>query len=186
MEKFVDLEEMDPSILLDIRYATTNNFTHVAIYPEPKCFLRESVAMKLLAMQKKLKKEGLSLKVFDGYRPWDVTNFFWSVCPDVRYCANPAIGSKHNRGAAVDATLVDLKTGKELPMPTEFDSFSEKSHRDYMDLPKDLIANRIKLETIFVTYGFVPLPTEWWHFDDQNWEKHPIENLSFQQIMASL
>jgi D-alanyl-D-alanine dipeptidase len=119
-----------------------------------KCFLRRKVAMKLDLVQKQLEKIGLGLKLWDGYRPK---------------------GSRHNRGAAVDLTLVD-KEGKELRMPTDFDDFSIKAHRNFERLPKDVICNRQLLENIMCQHGFIPLATKWWHFDDSEGEKYPIED----------
>jgi len=179
--QFVDLEKVNPKILLDVRYATTNNFTQEILYGVPKCYLRLKVAEKIDRIQKTLEKRGLGLKVFDGYRPLSVQKKFWALVPDDRYVANPAIGSKHNRGAAVDVTLVDAR-GEELLMPTFFDDLTERAHRDYMNLPREAIDNRALLEEVMGSEGFIPLPTEWWHFDDADWAMYPVEDIPLEEM----
>jgi D-alanyl-D-alanine dipeptidase len=171
---FVDIAALNPHIRLDIRYATTNNFTHRRVYEVARCMLREGTARKLDAVQRDLERMGLGLKVFDCYRPLSVQRKFWAILPDERYVADPAQGSRHNRGAAVDLTLV-TSDGHELRMPTGFDDFTEKAHRDFQALPPEAIRNRTLLERVMKKRGFVPLPTEWWHFDDLDWRKYPIE-----------
>jgi len=169
----VDIHSVNPRILLDIRYATTNNFTKQKIYDSPKCYARKHVARKLDAVQKELEHCGLGLKIWDAYRPLSAQWKLWAIMPDTNYVADPEKGSRHNRGCAVDVTLVD-KNGNELLMPTEFDTFTEHAHRDYMDLPQEVIKNRQLLEDIMVHHGFIGMPTEWWHFDDVDWEKYSI------------
>ncbi|MBI2812356.1 MAG: D-alanyl-D-alanine dipeptidase [Candidatus Melainabacteria bacterium] len=178
---FVDIQTVNPRILIDIRYATANNFVGRAVYSSAKCFLRRKVAKKLDLIQKKLEKIGLGLKVWDGYRPFSVQKIFWEILPDPRYVAPPNEGSRHNRGAAVDLTLVD-KEGKELKMPTEFDDFSEKAHSHYDRLPKEVIHNRTLLHNIMREHGLIPFVTEWWHFDDEEGEKFPIEDKTFEEL----
>lgn len=174
-EDFVDLSVVAPSIVLDVKYATEDNFVGKQVYPVAKCFLRRGCLEKLLRVQETFEKMGLSLKVFDGYRPLHVQKIFWDLVPDKRYIADPAIGSKHNRGAAVDLTLVNAD-GDELAMPTPFDDLTERAHRDYMELSTDVMANRQLLEEVMLSNGFEPLPTEWWHFNDNQWETYPIED----------
>jgi zinc D-Ala-D-Ala dipeptidase len=178
---FVAIETIIPDILTDIRYATENNFVGKKLYPSSKCYLRKGVALKLAQVQKNLGKINLRLKIFDGYRPRSVQRIFWEILPDDRYVANPDIGSKHNRGAAVDVTLVN-HLGEELAMPTPFDHFSEQAHSTCTDLPPEIISNRSLLHTYMQEGGFVPLPTEWWHFDDSDWEHYPIEDVSFEAL----
>lgn len=178
---FVDLEKFCPEIQLDVIYATPNNFAKEILYPLAKCFLRYGVAQRLARVQKELENMGLGLKVFDGYRPHHVTVKFWNLIQDIRYVADPKLGSKHNRGAAVDVTLVDF-SGKELEMPTPIDEMTERAHRDYDKLSKKVLRNRELLKEIMVKQGFVPLPTEWWHFDDQEWEKYPIEDICLLEL----
>ncbi|MGE4232505.1 MAG: M15 family metallopeptidase [Bacteriovoracia bacterium] len=181
-EKFVEIIKLDPSFVLDIRYATENNFTGQQVYPIARCFLRESVAYKLVEVQRELRKKGYGLKIWDCYRPISVQQKFWEIMPDERYVAKPVVengkfidGSKHNRGAAVDLTLVDIK-GRELKMPTHYDDFSEKAHRDYKGNSKEVTKNMVILEQHMVMHGFEPLPTEWWHFDGPNWKRFPLSD----------
>jgi D-alanyl-D-alanine dipeptidase len=177
----VDVKKLDSTIVLDIRYATENNFTGKKIYDEAKFYLRKEPAMKILEVQKELKKFGLSLKIFDGYRPLSVQKKFWEIMPDERYVADPKKGSRHNRGMAVDLTLVD-KEGKEIPMPTPYDDFTEKASRDYFDLPSQILINRKFLEDIMVKHGFSGFPTEWWHFDFKGWEKCDVLDVDFKDL----
>ena len=172
-DDLVELITIDPTIKLDIRYATKNNFTHQQVYPSARCLLRRAAAESLHVVQSELKKQGLSLKVYDGYRPLSVQKIFWGICPDDRYVANPAKGSRHNRGAAVDLTIIDRK-GRELKMPTPFDDFTEKAGRSYMKLPKEALQNRALLEKVMTKHGFVAMPSEWWHFDFRGWDRFPI------------
>jgi D-alanyl-D-alanine dipeptidase len=169
----VDVHRLNPRIVLDIRYATTNNFTHRKVYRRAECFLQPETARKLDAVQKELEQQGLGLKVFDCYRPLAAQKKFWALVPDERYVANPAKGSRHNRGAAVDLTLVRAG-GAEIPMPTGYDDFTTRAHRDFQDLPPDALANRALLEGVMARHGFLPLPTEWWHFDDTEWQRYPV------------
>jgi D-alanyl-D-alanine dipeptidase len=177
----VDIQIINPNILLDIRYATENNFTKRKIYNNAKCYLRQSVALKLDKIQKELEIKGLGLKIWDGYRPLSAQRLLWDIVKDEKYVADPNKGSKHNRGSAIDLTLVD-KFGKELPMPTGFDDFTEKAHLSYKDLPKAIIANRDLLQNIMLKYGFIPQKYEWWHFDDQDWEKYPLLDIDFNDL----
>lgn len=179
--KLVNIQSVNPAIKLDIRYATANNFTKQQLYRQARCLLRPNVANQLSQVQTDLKAQGLSLKVYDCYRPLSVQKMMWKIVPDDRYVANPARGSRHNRGSAVDVTLVD-KSGKELEMPTGFDDFSDRAHRDYNTLSKAAKKNRQKLETAMVRRGFVPLPTEWWHFDIKSWQQSPLLDVPFEAI----
>lgn len=174
----LEVARLDPSLVLDIRYATTNNFTGRAVYPSARCYLRTDIAHRLLAVQSALRAKGLGLKLYDCYRPFSVQEVFWRLVPDERYVLEPersadgtlVKSSKHNRGAAVDATLVDA-SGRELPMPTEFDDFTEKAHRNYMGASPEAIANRAVLEQAMREQGFAPYASEWWHFDGPGWER---------------
>ncbi|HEX5219091.1 MAG TPA: M15 family metallopeptidase [Verrucomicrobiae bacterium] len=170
----VDVQKVIPGIVLDIRYATTNNFTGQQLYPFSKCYLRRASAEKLRAAQAELATMGYGLKIFDGYRPLSVQWKMWEVFPQPGYVADPRKGSRHNRGAAVDVTLIRLSDGTELPMPTPYDDFTEKAHRKSNDLPAEVIHNRDLLERVLTKNGFVGLPTEWWHFDDKDWRQYPI------------
>ena len=178
----VDIQSINPNIVLDIRYATTNNFLEQELYPVAKCALRKEVAEQLSKVQIDLEKIGFGLKVFDCYRPLSVTKKMWEVLPDSRYVANPARGSRHNRGAAVDVSLVDLKTGMELDMPTDFDDFSEKAWRDYDGNEPEVKKNSDLLASMMKKHGFEPLITEWWHFDFEGWEKFSILDVSLDEV----
>lgn len=179
---FVDIEKVCPSIQLDLVYATKNNFTKEIQYPLAKCYLRRKVALKLAKVQMELEKLSLGLKIFDGYRPYSVTKKFWEIVADPRYVADPKEGSKHNRGAAVDVTLIDFD-GRELEMPTVIDDISKRAHRDYDKLPQQVIANRQLLEDIMMNGGFLPIDTEWWHFDDSEWKKYPVEDFCITELV---
>jgi len=168
------LGSVDSTIATDVRYATRNNFTHQVLYSTDKVYLRKVVAEHLAKANAYVKeKYGLRLKVFDGYRPLSVQKKMWAIVPDSRYVANPRNGSRHNRGAAVDVTLID-STCKELDMGTEFDNFTEKAHYDYPKLTSRQKANRKLLRDVMKKFGFEPLETEWWHFDYHGWRRFSI------------
>mgnify|MGYP000656801869 FL=1 len=179
--RLVDIRTVNRNIRLDIRYATTNNFLKRKLYPISKCALRSSVAQKLSLVQTDLEKIGLGLKVYDCYRPFSVTEQMWEVLPNPNYVANPARGSRHNRGAAIDLTLVD-RTGKELEMPTPFDDFTAKAHRDYAGGSAQSRKNRQLLEDAMKKQGFIGITTEWWHFDSEDWQKFAILDISLGAI----
>jgi D-alanyl-D-alanine dipeptidase len=119
--------------------------------------------------------------MYDCYRPLSVQKKFWALVPDERYVANPAKGSRHNRGMAVDLTVVD-REGRELAMPTPYDDFTERAHRDFMNLSPEQLRNRELLEKVMVKHGFEPFPTEWWHFDFKGWEAYPVMDTPFRDI----
>jgi D-alanyl-D-alanine dipeptidase len=177
----VDIQTVAPHIKLDMRYATNNNFTKTTIYPVARCYLHSSTAERLARVQAQLEARGLGLKLYDCYRPLSAQRKFWSLVHDERYVANPAKGSRHNRGAAVDLTLVNDK-GEELDMPSAFDDFTKRAHRDYMDTTKTAIDHREALERAMVKQGFSPMPTEWWHFDDPDWKQYPILDIDFSEL----
>jgi D-alanyl-D-alanine dipeptidase len=180
----VDVKAYVPGVVLDIRYSTTNNFTGQKLYPVARCCLRREAAERLRKVQAELKTQGLGLKVFDGYRPLSVQKKMWAIYPHPGFVADPAKGSRHNRGAAVDLTLIKLD-GSYVPMPTPFDDFTERAHRGYMDLPLEVIRNRELLENIMSEHGFTGLPTEWWHYDLNNWREYPIMDVDYSQIKTS-
>jgi len=168
-----DITHVDPSIQVDMRYAKPDNFLKEAIYPVNRCLLRADVAERLARVQRRLLAEGFGLRMWDCYRPQSVQQRMWDLVPDPRYVADPSVGSKHSRASAVDVTLVD-KEGNPLPMPTKHDDFSDRARRDYMKLPAPVLRNRQILEDAMTAEGFVPLPTEWWHFDDPGWANAPL------------
>ncbi len=178
----VNLEHYIPGIVLDIRYATENNFTGKQIYTAPEAWLRKEAADSLLAIQKALNQEGLGIKVFDAYRPYAATLYFYQVYEDTTFVAAPWSGSIHNRGGAIDLTLIDLETGKELAMPTPFDEFSEKASHSYNNLPQEIIANREKLHQIMTSHGFTFYEHEWWHYNIKGRNKYSLMDISFEEL----
>lgn len=167
---FTDVKTLDPSIRLDIKYATTDNFTKSKIYDCPRCLLRPEAAEAIVKAHKSLKSKGLGLKMFDCYRPRPYQQRLWDKVPDPNYVTPPAKGSMHSRGAAVDLTLVDLK-GNELDMGTPYDFFGKEAHTDNLNLPKKVLENRNLLRETLLKVGFKGIRTEWWHFSFQgkNW-----------------
>lgn len=174
----IELIELDDSLVLDLRYATDNNFTGQVLYTEARCFIHINTAKKLIAANNELKSLGYSIKVFDAYRPHSVTELMWDLTDNKNYVANPKTGSNHNRGASVDITLVD-SDGNELPMPSEFDEFTKRAHLNYNDSSKEELNNRELLGNIMVKHGFRRIRNEWWHFDDLDYKKYPILDISF-------
>jgi zinc D-Ala-D-Ala dipeptidase len=176
-----DIESIAPAIRLDIRYASERNFTKTAFYPAARCLLRPEAAQRLARVQVRLEARGLGLKVWDCYRPFSEQKRLWALVPDPRYVAEPVEGpggepvrgSKHNRGMAVDLTLVDGE-GRELEMPTDHDDFSERAHRGSRAATAAARRNAQVLEDAMVAEGFEPLPTEWWHFDAPGWKRAPL------------
>ncbi len=175
--KLVDIQTIAPDIRLDMRYATANNFLKTPVYPAARCLLRAPVAEALKAAQADLRTQGLGLKLYDCYRPLSVQSAMWKILPDNRYVANPATGSRHNRGAAVDLTLVDTH-GKELEMPTEFDDFSPLAGRDSKAMTPAARQNVDLLTAAMERQGYTSIVTEWWHYDGPNWQRFGILNKS--------
>ncbi len=170
------------NIYLDIRYATVNNFTGKEIYSLPRAYARKPVYEALQKVQDSLAHYNISLKIFDAYRPYAASLKFFEVYPDTNFVANPKSGSRHNRGCAVDLTLAELKTGKELPMPTPYDDFSEKANPGYNNLPDTVKSNRKLLINIMQHFGFKYHPSEWWHFDFDGWQNFKLMDISFEEL----
>lgn len=177
----VDVQKINPRILVEMRYATANNFMKKAVYKSARCLLQRSVAERLSRVQARLEQQGYGLKIYDAYRPLSAQWELWKVVPNPTFVADPRKGSKHNRGSAVDLTLVD-KNGNELEMPTEYDAFVKEARSDYMDLPEHQLRNRKILHDAMIAEGFIPNPSEWWHFDDPEWRKFPILDVDFDKI----
>jgi len=178
----VDITKINPDIHLDLRYATDNNFLGKTVYPQARCFLRYAAAVRLDSIQNELEQIGLGLKIFDGFRPLEIQRQMWEVMPDARYVANPYKGgSRHNRGVAVDLSLVDSR-GNELEMPTDFDDFSEKAHHAQQNLPAIQKRNRWILLHIMEKYGFKPITSEWWHYDLKNWRQFKIIDVPLEEL----
>jgi len=178
----VDIKEVNPRIVVDMKYASEDNFTKKKLYDSNTCFLRKSTAVKLDAVQKELEGMNLGLKVWDCYRPLAVQRIFWAILPDERYVANPETGSRHNRASAVDLTLVDSQ-GKDVQMPTGFDDFSPRADHGYQDLPDQVIRNRELLKGQMEKTGFISLPEEWWHYDDDKWVQFDLMDVPFRDLV---
>ena len=178
----VPVTQADPNIRLDVRYATTDNFMKTRLYPAPQAWARCEVALALARVQSALEPRGIGLKVFDAYRPYSVTVAMWEPIRDPDFVADPAKGSRHNRGAAIDVTLVDLASGEELPMPTPYDDFTPAASHEASDLPLAALQNRAILRAAMEAEGFEALSSEWWHYDYRGWEKFPLMNLSHSEL----
>jgi len=178
----VDVRTIQPPLLEEIRYATRCNFTGSQLYPYPAAFVHRDVAAALAAVQVELAKQGLALKIYDGYRPFSVQQKMWDLIRDERYVSNPAVNKgRHTRGTAVDVTLVD-KLGNELPMSSPFDDFAEAAHRDSKTMTATQRANMLTLQDAMMRHGFEPYPFEWWHFDFRNWKSYPVLDISFDAL----
>ncbi len=167
--ELVDVKKYIPTIQIDLKYATDDNFTKKVIYKFNYCLLRKETVIRLKEVQDELEKMGLGLKIWDGYRPFYAQVKFWEFMPDEKYVSDPKKGGRHTRGTAVDLTLI-TKDNKELLMPSSFDDFSKKAHRDYQNASEEEIINRSILEHVMEKHGFIGYPTEWWHFDLAGWE----------------
>jgi zinc D-Ala-D-Ala dipeptidase len=180
----VELTRLDPTIKLDVRYATTNDFLGTPLYTQARAFLQRPAAEALVRTHRELKAQGYGLIIHDGYRPWYVTKIFWDATPNDKkiFVANPAEGSRHNRGCAVDLSLYDLKTGKEVKMPSGYDEMTERAYANYTGGTSDERARRQLLRQAMEKQGFMVNPTEWWHFDYQDWKQYPILNLKFEDL----
>jgi len=180
----VELKKLDPAIRLDIRYATSNNFLGRPVYTEARAFLQRPAAEALKRANQALHKKGYGLLVFDGYRPWSVTKVFWDATPDDKkiFVADPSQGSKHNRGCAVDLTIFELKTGKPVNMPGEYDEMSDRSHINYTGGTAASRNLRDLLRSTMEAEGFAVYEPEWWHYDYKDWKEYPILNVSFREI----
>jgi D-alanyl-D-alanine dipeptidase len=179
-----DLTTLDPGIKFEIRYATTDNFLSTPVYTSARAFLQRPAALALLRAQKELAGQGYGLLVFDAYRPWYVTKIFWDATPPAKheFVADPAKGSRHNRGCAVDLTLYDLKTGKEVEMTGVYDEMSERSYPHYAGGTAEQRARRDLLRAAMEKQGFKVFESEWWHFDFGGWQRYAIQNAPFEQI----
>lgn len=180
----VELIKLDPTIKLDIRYATTNNFLGTPVYTQARAFLQRPAAEALVRAHRELKAQGYGLIIHDGYRPWYVTKIFWDATPDDKkiFVADPAAGSRHNRGCAVDLSLYDLKTGKEVQMPSGYDEMTDRAYADYAGGTAQGRARRALLRQAMEKEGFSVYPQEWWHFDYKDWKQYPILNVKFEDL----
>lgn len=178
----IDIQKSVPGIKLDIRYATKNNFMKQVMYKQARAFARRPVVEQLKLIQMELKKKGYGLKIYDAYRPYTVTVEFFKKASDKNFVANPAKGSKHNRGCAIDLSLIDLKTGKDIPMPTAYDSFEPAANPHYSKLPEQVIKNRDFLIQTMHAHGFKVIYNEWWHFDFNGWPSYELMDIPFDSL----
>ncbi|WP_378178774.1 M15 family metallopeptidase [Aquimarina sp. SS2-1] len=165
--EFVDIETLSNYFVLDMKYATSNNFLKKAVYSCAKCYVRGVVAKALIRANKEFMKKGYRIKLFDCYRPYSVQKKMWKIFPNPGYVADPKGGSIHNKGAAVDITLTDLQ-GNQLDMGTDFDHFGKEAHHSYKELSDEVITNRTLLREIMEKHGFSIIKTEWWHYNFKN------------------
>jgi D-alanyl-D-alanine dipeptidase len=180
----VELIKLDSSLKLDIRYATSNNLAGRPVYRQARAFLQREPAMAVAQVNKELKPLGYGLLVFDGYRPWAVTKLFWDITSagNKKFVADPKLGSRHNRGCAVDLSLYDLKTGKEVEMTGAYDEMSERSYPNYTGGTAQQRQMRDLLRSKMEDHGFTVYEVEWWHFDYKDWKQYRIANVPFEEI----
>lgn len=181
--EMTDIKKLIPDIKLELVYATTNNFMHQRLYPSlTTTFLRRPAALALQQVQQTLKKQGLGLQILDAYRPYGTTMKMWELVQDVRYVADPSKGSGHNRGIAVDLTIISLKTGKTLDMGTEFDNFTDSAHHGFLNLSENVLKNRNLLRKVMTENGFTEFETEWWHYFYDN-GRFDILDVPFEDLV---
>ncbi len=180
----VEVVKLDSTIRLDIRYATANNFMKRPMYTQARAFLQRPAAEALVRAHRKLKTHGFGILLFDAYRPWEVTKKFWDETPPAqrKFVANPKNGSKHNRGCAVDVSLYDLQTGKEVPMPSAYDEFTPRAAARYEGGTVQQRRTRDLLRRVMEAEGFAVHPDEWWHFDYHSWPDYPVMNIPFDSL----
>jgi zinc D-Ala-D-Ala dipeptidase len=181
----IELTTLDPTIRLDVRYATANNFTGRQLYSQPRAFLVAPAAQALLVAHRAAQREGYGLTIYDAYRPWRVTKALWDATPPGpkrNYVANPKRGSKHNRGCAVDLTLHRLADSAEVAMPSGYDEFTPRAHRNFVDAPPEALRHRALLERIMEAAGYRGASNEWWHFDFIGWQDYPVLDVPFEDL----
>ena len=180
----VDLAALDGTIRLDIRYATANNFLGRPVYAQARAFLRPEVAAALVTAHAAVRAKGFGLFVFDAYRPLSVTRLFWNELPPEkrRFVANPARGSNHNRGCAVDVSLYDLSSGLEVTMPSAFDEMSARASPDFAGGAAAARSLRDLLRSSLEASGFRVNRGEWWHFDHLDCPRYEVLDLSFEDL----
>ncbi len=180
----VELTKVDPTIKLDVRYATKHNFLGRRVYKQARAFLQRPAAEALMRVNKLLRKQGYGLIVFDGYRPWEVTKVFWDATPEHRkvFVADPSKGSRHNRGCAVDLSMFELKNGASVQMPSEYDEFTERAHINYDCATSEAKRLRGLLRAAMEAEGFAVYEPEWWHYDFKDWKEYPIMNVRFSEV----
>ncbi|MDQ6609854.1 MAG: M15 family metallopeptidase [Bacteroidota bacterium] len=183
-QKMVEIKTYVPLIVYDLRYATKNNFTGQQLYKQnDKSFVRLAVAKALYEVQQELSASGYGLKIWDAYRPYSITKKMWDLIGDERYVANPSKGSGHNRGLAIDVTLISLKTGIELTMGTGFDNFTDSAHHTFKGLAEEVLKNHELLKTTMEKWGFKALETEWWHYSFPNDRNYEVLDLPAKKLL---
>lgn len=182
--ELIDLEILDDTLMLDIRYATSNNFVGTPVYPQAKAYLQKPAAEALLRAHNRLKKQGFGLIIYDGYRPWNITWTFWHATPDGQkiFVADPSDGSKHNRGAAIDVGMYVLTTEDAVEFPSGFDEMTPKAFSDYEGGTRLQTLHRKILREAMEAEDFTVHPNEWWHFDHKDWMHYPIQNIGFEAL----
>lgn len=180
----VDLARFDPRLRFDIRYATPANFMRRVLYPVPRAVAQRAVAEALSRVQTRAEAAGYGLLIFDAYRPWRITRMMWEETPPAKraFVANPATGSRHNRGASVDLSL--HRDGVEVAMPSPYDDFTPAAYRSNTAAPPEALRLSRMLEEWMVAEGFLPLPHEWWHFDWKDWQRYPIMDVPLEEVVA--
>jgi D-alanyl-D-alanine dipeptidase len=183
-QAMIELKTIIPDLRYELLYATNNNFTKQRMYPKNTAhtFLRLPAARALQRIQLELKAKGYGLKIWDAYRPYSVTEAFWELIQDERYVADPKKGSGHNRGIAVDLTVIHLKSGKELNMGTGFDNFTDTAHHSFEQLPAAVLQNRQLLRATMEKHGFVAFPSEWWHYSLPNPASFTVLDIPFKTL----
>jgi D-alanyl-D-alanine dipeptidase len=182
--ELVEIRALDPGIHLDIRYATANNFVGRPVYKEARAFLQRPAAEALVRAHRALAAQGYGIVVFDGYRPWSVTKLFWDVTPEDKkeFVADPSQGSRHNRGCAVDLSLYELASGREVEMPSGYDEMTERAYPDYAGGSAEARARRAILRAAMEAEGFTVYASEWWHYDYKDWAQYPILDVPFSRL----
>ena len=180
----VEIVRLDPTIRLDIRYATSNNFLGRPVYDEPRAFLQRPAAEALVRAHRRVKTKGYGIVVFDAYRPWRVTKLFWDATPPDKkqFVADPSQGSRHNRGCAVDVTLYDFRTGRLVQMPSEYDEMTVRASPSYRGGARKARRLRDLLRRAMEAEGFTVYEHEWWHFDYKDWRRYPVLDLPFSEL----
>jgi zinc D-Ala-D-Ala dipeptidase len=185
-QQLMSVSALDPSIKLNIWYASSNNFMKRPVYSLPRAYLQKHAAQGLVRAHQKLAKDGYGIMVFDAYRPWSVSVQFWNAVTQEQrakgFVADPAQGSRHNRACAVDISLYELATGKEVAMPSAVDEMSDRAAANYPGGTAQQRARRDLLRKTMESEGFTVLPHEWWHYDCAGWEKYPIMDVTFERL----
>jgi len=187
VSELVEVVALEPMVKLDVRYATADNFMKRVLYSQPRVFLQRAAAEGVARAHRRLREHGYGLLLFDGYRPWRVTKLMWDSTPPAQrdFVANPAQGSKHNRGCAVDLSMYHLDGGREAEMPSAYDEFSERASPAWAGGTAEQRTRRDLLRRAMEAEGFTVEPNEWWHFNCRDWRRYPILDVPFEQVPAT-